>query len=179
MTTSKQKKPKRWELYKKEFQVPELRTEEPVGLYPRQSTKKQTKKNRQSFEKQTQDNVTDLIKRGWMRELVRVYDKDMGKSAVRAMEERALNEMLSDIREKRIRTVRASEVDRLFRDEDQIDSNVFIKVCKEADCFVITDRMTYDFSIPRHVDYFRDEVERAWKFYEYQILIKAGEHQDR
>ena len=114
-----------------------------------------------------------------MRELVRVYDKDMGKSAVRAMEERALNEMLSDIREKRIRTVRASEVDRLFRDEDQIDSNVFIKVCKEADCFVITDRMTYDFSIPRHVDYFRDEVERAWKFYEYQILIKAGEHQDR
>jgi hypothetical protein len=39
--------------------------------------------------------------------------------------------------------------------------------------------MTYDFSIPRHVDYFRDEVERAWKFYESQILIKAGEHQDR
>ncbi len=179
MTTSKQRKPKRWELYKKEFQVPELRTEEPVGLYPRQSTVKQTKKNRQSFEKQTQDNILDLNKRGWTTELIRVYDKDMGTSAVRAMEERALNDMLSDIREKRIRTVRASDVDRLFRDEDQINSNVFIKVCKEADCLVITDRMTYDFSIPRHVDYFRDEVERAWKFYEYQILIKAGEHQDR
>lgn len=179
MAINKQRKPKRWELYKKEYQVPELRTDEPVGLYPRQSTKKQLKKNRQSFEKQTQDNVNDLIKRGWNQELIHIYDKDMGTSAVRAMEERALDEMLSDVREKRIRTVRASEVDRLFRDEDQIDSNVFIKVCKEADCLVITDRMTYDFSIPRHVDSFRDEVERAWKFYEYQILIKAGEHQDR
>lgn len=39
--------------------------------------------------------------------------------------------------------------------------------------------MTYDFSIPRHVDYFRDEVERAWKFYESQILIRANELQYR
>jgi hypothetical protein len=39
--------------------------------------------------------------------------------------------------------------------------------------------MTYDFSIPRHVDYFRDEVDRAWKFYESQILIRANELQDR
>src|SRR5712691_2068515 len=138
-TANKQRKPKRWELYKKEFQIPELRTDEPVGLYPRQSSKKQMRNNRQSFAKQTQDNANDLIKRGWTRELIRMYDQDMGKSAVRALEERALSDMLADIREKRIRTVRASDVDRLFRDEDQIDSNVFIKVCKEADCLVITD----------------------------------------
>jgi hypothetical protein len=180
MTTSKPRKPKRWELYKKEFQIPELRTDEPVGLYPRQSTKRQTKKNRQSFEKQTLDATEDLKKRGWTRELIRVYDQDMGSSAARAIEDRdAMNHMLADIRERRIRTVRAGEVDRLFRDEDRIDSNVFIKVCKEADCLVLTDRMIYDFSIPRHVDYFRDEVDRAWKFYESQILIRANEMQDR
>ena len=174
MTISpKPRKPKRWELYKREFQIPELRTDEPVGLYPRQSTERQKKKNRQSFEKQTIDNVEDLIKHGWTRALIRVYDQDNGRSAARALEDKeALSQMLADIRERRIRTVRAGEVDRLFRDEDRIDSNLFIKYCKEADCLVLTDRMTYDFSIPRHVDYFRDEVERAWKFDESQILIR-------
>src|ERR1700682_3277322 len=89
MTTSpKPRKPKRWELYKKEFQIPELRTEEPVGLYPRQSTKKQKKKNRQSFEKQTLDAIDDLTKRGWTRELIRVYDQDNGSSAARPTEDR-------------------------------------------------------------------------------------------
>src|SRR5947209_19803552 len=104
----------------------------------------------------------------------------MGYTAARAIEDReALNQMLDDIREKRIRTVRAAEVDRLFRDEDRIDSNLFIKICREADCLVLTDRMIYDVSIPRHVDYFRDEVDRAWKFYESQILIRANELQVR
>ena len=179
--TTPQRKPKRWELYKKEFQIPELRTEDPVGLYPRQSTKKQQRKNRQSFEKQTLDAIEDLVKRGWKdRSLIRLYDQDMGHSARQALEDReALNQMLDDVREKRIRTVRAAEVDRLFRDEDRIDSNLFIKICREADCLVLTDRMIYDFSIPRHVDYFRDEVDRAWKFYESQILIRANELQDR
>src|SRR5260370_1875340 len=87
--------------------------------------------------------------------------------------------MLADIRAKRIRTARMGEVDRLFRDEDRVESNVFIKICKEADCLVLTDRALYDFSIRRHVDYFRDEVDRAWKFYEMQILIRAHDLQDR
>src|SRR5579859_3989602 len=178
--TTNQRKPKRWELHQKEWQIPELRTDEPVGLYPRQSTEKQTKKNRQSYEKQTQDDKQDLSKRGWPEDLIHVYDQDMGTSAARAIEEReALNQMSADIRERRIRTVRASEVDRLFRDEDRIDSNWFIKICKEADCLVLTDRAIYDFSIPRHVKYFRDEVDRAWEYYESQILIRAHMYQDR
>ena len=178
--STKQIKPKRWELYKREFQIPTLRTDEPVGLYPRQSTKKQKQNNRQSFEKQTLDAIEDLMKRGWTKELIRVYDADMGHTAARPIEDReAMNQILADIREKRIRTVSASEVDRLFRDEDRIDSNLFIKYCREADCLVLTDRMIYDFSVPRHVDYFRDEVDTAWKFYESQILIRANELQDR
>src|SRR5262249_25036570 len=135
MTTSKQRKPKRWELYRREWQIPELRTDDPVGLYPRQSTAKQVKHNRQSFEKQTLDAVEDLIKRGWSRELIRVYDQDMARSGTLGIEHReALNQMIADIRAGEIRTIRAAEVDRLFRDEDRIDSNVFIKICKEADC---------------------------------------------
>src|SRR5436305_8505415 len=115
--TTNQRSPKRWELYKKEVQVPDLRTEEPVGHYPRQSTKRQKEKNRQSFEKQTLDALEDLMKRGWSRELIRLYDQDMAHSARLGIEDReAMNQMLADIREKRIRTVRAAEVDRLFRD---------------------------------------------------------------
>jgi len=178
--TIQQKKPKRWELYQKEWQIPKPRTDEPVGLYPRQSTKRQLTHNRQSFEKQSVDAIDDLFKRGWTQELIHIYNQDNGRSAARALEDKeALNQMLADIRAKRIRTVRVGEVDRLFRDEDRIDSNVFIKICKEADCLVLTDRTLYDFSIPRHVDYFRDEVDRAWKFYEMQILIRAHELQDR
>jgi hypothetical protein len=180
MTTNPQRKPKRWELYKQEWQLPEPRTEDPVGLYPRQSTMKQVKNNRQSFEKQTQDNIEDLMRKGWTKELIYVYDKDNGRSAARPLEMREdLSRMFADIRNRAIRTVRASEVDRLFRSEDRIDSDFFIKYCKEADCLVMTDRMTYDLRLPRHQKWFRDEVDRAWEFYESQILIRAHEHRDR
>ncbi len=174
------RKPKRWEEYKKEWEIPEPRTDEPVGLYPRQSSKRQKKNNRQSFEKQTIDAVEDLKRRGWTEDLIMLYDKDMGTSAARDLEDREdMSQMIADIRAKRIRTVRAAEVDRLFRDEDRIDSNLFIKICREADCLVITDRMTYDLSKSSHRKWFRDEVDRSWEFYESQILIRASEHRDR
>jgi len=178
--TDNQKKPKRWELYQMEWQIPNLRTDELVGVYPRQTTKKQLKNNRQSFEKQTQDSIKVLVKRGWLEDLVKIYDQDMGRSGTLGIEYReGLNQMIADIREGKTRTVYAAEVDRLFRDEDRIDSNVFIKICKEADCLVLTDRAIYDLRIPRHVDYFRDEIERAWKYFESQILIRAHQHLDR
>ncbi len=173
-------KPKRWELYQMEWQIPDLRTDDPVGVYPRQSTKKQLKNNLQSFEKQTQDSKKYLMRRGWTEGLIRVYDQDMGRSGTLGIEDReGLNQMIADIRAGRIRTVYAAEVDRLFRDEDRIDSNVFIKICKEADCLVLTDRAIYNLRIPRHTDYFRDEIERAWKYFESQILIRAHQHLDR
>jgi len=179
MTTT-QRKLKRWELYQMEWEIPDLRIDEPVGVYPRLSTKKQLKNNRQSFEKQTQDSIKHLMKRGWDEPLIKVYDQDMGLSGTLGIEDReGLNQIIADIRAARIRTVYAVEVDRLFRDEDRIDSNVFIKICKEADCFVLTDRAIYNLRIPRHTDYFRDEIERAWKYFESQILIRAHQHLDR
>jgi hypothetical protein len=57
----------------------------------------------------------------------------------------------------------AEFVDRLFRDEDRIDSNVFIKICKENDCYVhiSSKRMTYNFANPQHAELFRLEVQMA------------------
>jgi len=48
----------------------------------------------------------------------------------------------------RVGVVIAEFVDRLFRDEDRIDSNVFIKICREHDCYVhiSSKRMTYNFA---------------------------------
>ncbi len=57
----------------------------------------------------------------------------------------------------------AEFVDRLFRDEDRIDSNIFIKTCKDNDCFVhiSSKRMTYNFAYDQHAEMFRLEVQMA------------------
>src|SRR5436305_5155010 len=65
----------------------------------------------------------------------------------------------------------AERVDRLFRDEDRIDSNVFIKICKEHDCFVHIEskRMTYNFANPQHAEMFRLEVQMAAAYIENHV----------
>src|SRR5437588_3866722 len=65
----------------------------------------------------------------------------------------------------------AEYVDRLFRDEDRIDSNVFIKICKEHDCFVHIEskRMTYNFANIPHAELFRMEVQMAAAYIENHV----------
>src|SRR5947209_3268242 len=65
----------------------------------------------------------------------------------------------------------AEFVDRLFRDEDRIDSNVFIKICRENDCFVhiASKRMTYNFTNPQHAELFRLEVQMAAAYIENHV----------
>ncbi len=62
-------------------------------------------------------------------------------------------------------------VDRLFRDEDRIDSNVFIKICREHDCFVHIEskRMTYNFANLQHAELFRLEVQMAAAYIENHV----------
>jgi hypothetical protein len=63
----------------------------------------------------------------------------------------------------KVGVVVAEFVDRLFRDEDRIDSNIFIKTCREHDCFVhiSSKRMTYNFANDQHAEMFRLEVQMA------------------
>jgi DNA invertase Pin-like site-specific DNA recombinase len=65
----------------------------------------------------------------------------------------------------------AEFVDRLFRDEDRIDSNVFIKICRENDCFVhiASKRMTYNFANTQHAELFRLEVQMAAAYIENHV----------
>ncbi|HLZ56806.1 MAG TPA: recombinase family protein [Ktedonosporobacter sp.] len=65
----------------------------------------------------------------------------------------------------------ADFVDRLFRDEDRIDSNVFIKICREHDCYVhiSSKRMTYNFANRQHAELFRLEVQMAAAYIENHV----------
>src|SRR5205807_8196232 len=71
----------------------------------------------------------------------------------------------------KVGVVVAEFVDRLFRDEDRIDSNIFIKICKENDCYVhiSSKRMTYNFANPSHAELFRMEVQMAAAYIENHV----------
>lgn len=68
----------------------------------------------------------------------------------------------------KVGVVTAESVDRLFRDEDHIDSNIFIKICKENDCYVhiSSKKMTYDLANPAYAELFRLEVQMAAAYIE-------------
>lgn len=97
MTDRRERKPKRWEQYQCTWEISALRTDEPIGIYPRLSTMRRKKNNRQSLEKQTIDAVKDAIARGWDESLIKVYDQDIGTSAARPLEQReAISQMIED-----------------------------------------------------------------------------------
>jgi len=68
----------------------------------------------------------------------------------------------------RVGVVIAEFVDRLFRDEDGIDSDMFIKICKKQECYVHIEskKMTYNFANPQHVEMFRSEIQMAAAYIE-------------
>lgn len=72
---------------------------------------------------------------------------------------------------RRVGVVISEFVDRFFRDEDRIDSNVFIKICRENDCYVhiSSKRMTYNFANPQHAELFRLEVQMAAAYIENHV----------
>lgn len=71
----------------------------------------------------------------------------------------------------KIGVVVAEYVDRLFRDEDRIDSNIFIKICRENNCYVhiSSKRMTYNFANRQHAEMFRLEVQMAAAYIETHV----------
>ena len=82
-----------------------------------------------------------------------------------------LKAIIDLIEEDKIKLVIVEFVDRLFRDEDRIDSNIFIKACREHDCFVYitSKKMTYNFANPQMADMFRQEVAFAAAYIEHHV----------
>jgi len=82
-----------------------------------------------------------------------------------------LKTILDLIESGKVKLIIVEFVDRLFRDEDRIDSNIFIKVCKEHDCYVYitSKRMTYNFTNPQMAEMFRQEVAFAAAYIQHHV----------
>jgi DNA invertase Pin-like site-specific DNA recombinase len=82
-----------------------------------------------------------------------------------------LKAILDLIEEDKIKLVIVEFVDRLFRDEDRIDSNIFIKACKEHNClvYVTSKKMLYNLNNPQMAEMFRMEVAFAAAYIEHHV----------
>ena len=156
-------------------------------LYGRQSAKEQVLNNIQSHISQTvlllaytkdlgfrDDNTTGKVTLFVENEVVDGEGNVKIKSAsgTWSIDRRPGLKTICDLIETgKVGVVVAEFVDRLFRDEDRIDSNIFIKTCKDNDCFVhiSSKRMTYNFANDQHAEMFRLEVQ-----YHYCLLRKIG-----
>ena len=185
MTTSR-KKPRR-EYPVEELYNPQIDLSRDAVAYGRQSSKDQVVKNIQSHISQT------VMLLAYTKELGFRDDSTTGKvtlfvenqvvdaegniniknaSGTWSIDRRPGLKTICDLIESgKIGVVVAEFVDRLFRDEDRIDSNIFIKICKENDCYVhiSSKRMTYNFANPSHAELFRMEVQMAAAYIENHV----------
>ncbi len=177
--TSRRKKQKR-EYTLEELYNPQIDLSRDAVAYGRQSQTKQVVKNVQSHISQTvmllaytredlgfrDDGTTGKVTLFVENEVIDA-DGNVGiknASGTWPIERRPGLKTICDLIETgKVGVVVAEFVDRLFRDEDRIDSNVFIKICKENDCYVhiSSKRMTYNFANSAHAELFRLEVQMA------------------
>jgi DNA invertase Pin-like site-specific DNA recombinase len=190
---SLQRKKQKKQYSPEELYNPQIDRSRDACLYGRQSTKKQYVENIQSHIAQTLKQI-EYTKR----ELLFTDDGSTGKailfienqvvdengnveiknaSGSWAIEKRPGLQTICEYIEngtpegRRVGVVIAEFVDRLFRDEDRIDSNRFIKICKENDVYVhiSSKRMTYNFANSQHVELFRLEVQMAAAYIENHV----------
>ncbi len=174
----RENQPKRWQ---QNFWKPiELPIDEPLGIYARQSTKRQLTANVQSNEIQREDLIKMACERGWNESLIVLYDQDFAKSGTIGIDGRkGMSQMLADIKALKIRAVFVYMEDRLFRDEYQINVDTFIKICSEAGCLILTPMMVYDLNNKWHRRQFRDACERAWEYLDEHIMYRLHMAKDR
>jgi DNA invertase Pin-like site-specific DNA recombinase/dihydroneopterin aldolase len=157
----------------------ELPLSEVVAVYARRSDPTAVKKSNTSNEMQT-DDLVDLAHRlGWSDDKIIVFAQDMGKSGKLRIDEReGLRAIVSDIEAGIIKAVIVFLEDRLFRDETQIQVNVFIDICRQHNVLIITPHMTYNFNNRFHVKQFRWRCEEAADYLKdyIQARLVEGKH---
>lgn len=136
----------------------------PVAAYYRQSTNAQV--GNISTEIQTVDLLNWLKGRGWPEDRIILIDTDEGVSGqLKISERKGMRYMYDLIITGKIKAVACQDEDRLFRDQTQIEVNIFIETCKKHHVLVITPNIVYDFAHPLlgpfHVKQFRYKCEMA------------------
>jgi hypothetical protein len=148
-----------------------------VQPYPRVSTPEQMK----NMSAEMQQDRRFCLLCGWTEELIIMDTRDLGISGRLRMEEReAFSDMIARIADpdlrKRVRTIVAANVSRLFRDRWGKEYARFMEICFTYGVKVVIANKTrtgiehiYDFSKSADVELFRRKCEEAWSYIEDQI----------
>ncbi len=158
-----------------------------VGIYARQSTQNQVKKHIQASEMQTDDLIAFAQRLGWQEEQIILYlenKREDGKiknasGRLRIDQREGLRSLVQRIEADEIKAVIVFLEDRLFRDETQIQVNVFIEICRQHNTLVITPHMLYDFSNRWHVKQFRARCEEAADYLRDYVIARLNGGKDR
>jgi len=144
-----------------------LPTDRPIAVYYRQSSMKQV--GNISTDMQQIDLPRYVISLGWDQHDIVLIDKDEGVSGAKSIDEReGMSRLFDLILTRKIGAVAVQAEDRLFRDETQIQVNVFIDACVKNDVRVLTPYFKYNFADkhegPYHRLLFRMRAEQAADF---------------
>ncbi len=121
-------------------------TNHKLALQARQSTKKQSLHNQESYESQTTILLETALGIGWKEEdIIKMIEnkrkdgKIVDASGTLRMDERpTFQELVYYIKQDEVKAVMTRGVDRLFRHIDMIEPAVFADICKKHHCIVIT-----------------------------------------
>jgi len=144
-----------------------------AAIYARQSTKGQFVNNTESAEAQTIDLINLAKRLGWQEdEHIVLFIENTSRDGkirnasgrLRIDQREGLQALVERIEKDEIKAVIVTYEDRLFRDETQIQVNVFIDICKRHNTFIITPFRRYDFQDPLDTQMFRMRCEQAAAF---------------
>lgn len=122
-----------------------LPTDRAVAVYYRQSSMKQV--GNISTDMQQIDLPRYVNSLGWGTDEIILIDEDEGVSGAKRIDERkGMSRLYNLIITGQIGTVAVQAEDRLFRDETQIQVNVFIDACVKSNVRVITPYFKYNFA---------------------------------
>lgn len=144
-----------------------LPTDRPIAVYYRQSSMKQV--GNISTDMQQIDLPRYVMSLGWDQNDIMLIDEDEGVSGAKSIDEReGMSRLFDLILTRKIGAVAVQAEDRLFRDETQIQVNVFIDACVKNDVRVLTPYFKYNFADkhegPYHRLLFRMRAEQAADF---------------
>jgi hypothetical protein len=142
------------------FDLPELPISYLLVIYARQSAKDAPIKNKESYDMQTVRLVEYGHEFGWLDERIilkienkRKDGKWRAASATLRIDQReGLQSVVWLIEADECKAVAVWAVDRLFRHEDMVEPAVFVKICKEHHCIILTPDDFFDFNNPKRDD---------------------------
>ena len=150
-----------------------------VAIYARQSNFIQMERNEQSFTDQTEGQRCRAIALGWREDQIDLITVDMDYTATTDIDDReGLSELLHKIKQGVYGAVIAYMEDRLFRDEFLDNATRFARACAMNNCYLITERYTYDLSDEMERERFLMEVRFGWAYYKNQVLGHLHGHRE-